>query len=157
LTNDSGKWRLTINGHMLILVQQSVTLMPRPKCCRRIGSLPDVNYYKPRGVSCSLLEEVNISLDEFESIRLADFEGLYQDAAAVRMNISRQTFGRIIVSAHRKIADALLHGRALKIEGGSVEMNERKANRCKKCDRRFTSAEVHPKKCPQCSRAQLGS
>lgn len=131
--------------------------MPRPKCCRRIGSLPDANYYKPRGIPSSLLKEVVISLDELESIKLADFEGLYQDVAAARMNISRQTFGRIIVSAHQKIADVLLHGKSLKIEGGSVEMDEAKTNRCKNCDRRFTSATAHPTKCPQCSKIRIGS
>lgn len=63
-----------------------------------------------------------MTLDEFEAIKLADFEGLYQEQAAVKMDISRQTFGRIIDSAHRKIADVLIHGKALKIEGGEVRV-----------------------------------
>jgi predicted DNA-binding protein (UPF0251 family) len=68
-----------------------------------------------------MLEEVNLALDELEAIRLADFEGLYQEDAAEKMNISRQTFGNIINSAHKKIADVLLHAKALKIEGGAIE------------------------------------
>ena len=67
------------------------------------------------------LEEVNLTLDELEAIRLADLSELYQEDAAKKMNISRQTFGNIINSAHKKIADALLNAKALKIEGGTVE------------------------------------
>ena len=67
------------------------------------------------------LEEVNLTLDELEAIRLADLRGLYQEDAAKKMNVSRQTFGNIINSAHKKIADALLNAKALKIEGGNIE------------------------------------
>jgi len=95
--------------------------MTRPKCCRKIGCGPDATYFKPRGIPTTSLEEVQLTLDEFEAIKLADFERLYQENAANKMNISRQTFGRIIDSAHKKIADALIHGKALKIEGGQVE------------------------------------
>ncbi len=86
--------------------------------------MPDKNYFKPRGIPASQLEEVVLSLDEFEAIRLADFEGLYQEDGARKMNISRQTFGRIIDSAHRKIADVLVNGKALKIEGGEVSVRD---------------------------------
>jgi len=67
------------------------------------------------------LEEVNLTLDELEAICLADLSELYQEDAAKKMNISRQTFGNIINSAHKKIADALLNAKALKIEGGNIE------------------------------------
>lgn len=98
--------------------------MPRPKCCRQIYRIPDKNYFKPRGIPASELEEVVLSLDEYEAIRLANYEQLYQEKAAERMNISRQTFGRIIDSAHKKIADVLINGKALKIEGGKVSFDE---------------------------------
>ncbi|MEI6609380.1 MAG: DUF134 domain-containing protein [Deltaproteobacteria bacterium] len=98
--------------------------MPRPKCCRNVCGVPDKNYFKPRGIPISQLEEVVLSLDEYEAIRLADYEELYQEEAAARMNISRQTFGRIIETAHKKIADVLMNGKALKIEGGEVAVNE---------------------------------
>ena len=101
--------------------------MPRPKCCRHICGVPDKNYFKPRGIPASLLEEIVLSLDEFEAIRLADYEQLYQEEAASRMNISRQTFGRIIEAAHKKIADVLMNGKALKIEGGEVAFDETKS------------------------------
>ena len=95
--------------------------MPRPCRCRRIRCSPDTNYFKPRGIPLDMLEEVNLNLDELEAVRLADLEGLYQEDAAKKMDVSRQTFGNIINSAHQKIADALLNAKALKIEGGKVK------------------------------------
>ncbi|MCX5698042.1 MAG: DUF134 domain-containing protein [Candidatus Omnitrophica bacterium] len=95
--------------------------MSRPCRCRRIRCNPDANYFKPRGIPLDELEEVNLALDELEAVRLADWEGLYQEDAAKKMNISRQTFGNIINNAHKKIADTLLHGKALKLGGGAVE------------------------------------
>ncbi len=94
--------------------------MSRPKCCRRVGCEPGTNYFKPRGIPVAILEEVVLTLDEFEAIRLADFFGLYQEEGAKKMNISRQTFGRIVESAHKKIADVLTNGKALRIEGGII-------------------------------------
>jgi predicted DNA-binding protein (UPF0251 family)/predicted Fe-Mo cluster-binding NifX family protein len=93
----------------------------RPKSCRRVGSSPDVTYFKPRGVPLSEIEEVVLSVDELESLRLADLEGMYQEEAAALMNVSRPTFGRIVDSARKKIAAALVQGKALRIEGGPVE------------------------------------
>jgi uncharacterized protein len=95
--------------------------MPRPCRCRRIRCSPDINYFKPRGIPLDMLEEVNLTLDELEAVRLADWEGLYQENAAKKMDISRQTFGNIIERAHKKIADVLLNAKALKIEGGMVK------------------------------------
>ena len=95
--------------------------MTRPCRCRRIRCSPDTNYFKPWGIPLDMLEEVNLTLDELEAVRLADLEGLYQADGARKMDISRQTFGNIINSAHRKIADVLLNAKALKIEGGKVK------------------------------------
>ncbi|MCK7468199.1 MAG: DUF134 domain-containing protein [Desulfosudis oleivorans] len=89
--------------------------------------MPDKNYFKPRGIPTVDLEEIVLNLDEFEAIRLADYEQLYQEEAATKMNISRQTFGRIIEAAHKKIADVLMNGKALKIEGGEVTLDETKS------------------------------
>lgn len=96
--------------------------MPRNKCNRHVTSLPDVTYYKPAGVPLRLMSEVVIHIDEIEAIRLADLEKDYQEDAAKKMNVSRQTFGRIIESAHKKIADALINGKAIKIEGGNITL-----------------------------------
>lgn len=99
--------------------------MPRPFRCRRVRCKPDSNYFKPKGIPIDSLEEVNLTIDELEAIRLADLEEMYQEAAAKKMNVSRQTFGNIIASAHKKIADTLVNSKALKIEGGAIKMHDR--------------------------------
>ena len=115
--------------------------MPRPKCQRNICGMPDKNYFKPRGIPTVDLEEIVLNLDEFEAIRLADYEQLYQEKAAEQMKISRQTFGRIIEAAHKKIADVLLNGKALKIEGGKISLN--KTNPC--CQTKSRRADKNTK------------
>ncbi len=92
--------------------------MPRPLSGRRVGGEPAAALWKPAGVPARGLEEIGLGLDEFEALRLADHEGLYQEAAAIRMGVSRQTFGRIVEEARRKVAAALVEGKALRIGGG---------------------------------------
>ena len=99
--------------------------MPRPFCCRRIAGRPAASVFRPIGIPARELEEVVMTLDEFEAMRLADLDGRYQEQAAEQMNVSRPTFSRIIDSAHRKMADALVHGKALRIEGGPVQVTGR--------------------------------
>jgi len=110
--------------------------MPRPRQCRRVAQMPQATYYRPRGVPLRTLEQVALTVDELEALRLADLEGLYQEAAAQKMNVSRQTFGRIVEAAHRKVADALVNGKALSIEGGPVEVAEQTGSDPCGCDRR---------------------
>lgn len=95
--------------------------MVRPKRCRLVSEVPGAVYFKPRGISMIDLEEVGLELDEFEAIRLADLDGLYHEEAAKKMKVSRATFGRILAAAHRKVAEALVQGKALRIEGGTYE------------------------------------
>jgi uncharacterized protein len=120
--------------------------MTRPKCCRIVGSLPTVEYFKPRGIPLIDLEEVVLTVDEYETLKLADYEQLYQEQAAEKMQVSRQTFGRIILSAHYKLADALIHGKALKIEGGEFAIKKRGVGKCKH------STTHTGGNCPQCSK-----
>jgi predicted DNA-binding protein (UPF0251 family) len=96
--------------------------MPRPRICRRVGFQPNVTYFKPRGISLRELEESILTVDEFESIRLKDLEGLEEEIAAKKMNISQPTFNRLVSSARKKIADAIVNGKAIKIEGGVYKM-----------------------------------
>jgi predicted DNA-binding protein (UPF0251 family) len=126
--------------------------MTRPKCCRQIGAMPGNTCFQPEGGRSSSYEEVLLTLDEYEAIRLADLEGLYQEQAASRMNISRQTFGRIIEAARRKVADVLVNGKVLKIEGGSVSMKAEKPIRCPRCRRAFSpDCNKHNEmSCPHC-------
>ena len=96
--------------------------MPRPFCHRRVAGQPASPVFKPAGVPGVLLEDVVMTLDEFEALRLADLEKFYHERAAGEMRVSRPTFSRIIDSAHAKIADAIVHGKALRIEGGPVQL-----------------------------------
>ena len=106
--------------------------MARPCCCRRIEGKPISSVFKPKGIPRPGLGEITITLDEFEAVRLADLEGLYQEQAAVRMEVSRPTFSRIIESARRKIATALIQGQILKIEGGTVYAAPPDVSRCRR-------------------------
>jgi predicted DNA-binding protein (UPF0251 family) len=99
--------------------------MPRPRRCRRVRFLPGVNYFKPARIPMRELEEVILTVDEFEAIRLKDLEGLDQSEAAERMKISQPTFFRLLNSARKKIADALVSGKAIRIEGGKYKLFKR--------------------------------
>lgn len=94
--------------------------MPGRHCLRKIEGAPGITYFKPAGTPMRLLEEISLTLDEFEALRLADLEGLYQEQAALKMGVSRPTFSRIVENARKKIADALVNGKALRIGGGPV-------------------------------------
>ena len=92
----------------------------RPKHCRWIEKIPEITHFKPSGIRARRLEQVKLTVDELEAIRLADLESLYQEQAAEMINVSRQTFGRIIASAHKKVAEALVMGKSILIEGGEI-------------------------------------
>ncbi len=131
--------------------------MARPRSCRRVWALPGSEYFKPRGIPLSVLEEITLTVDEFEAIRLADLEGLYQEEAAGKMKISRPTFGRIIESAHKKVAEALVKGKALKIEGGDIEMAARRKFKCAGCQHRWEVplGTGRPENCPSCKSGDI--
>ncbi len=90
--------------------------MPRQCKKRQINGDFKYTYFKPRAVSMCNLQEIELTVCEIEAIRLSDMQEMYQVDAAKKMDISRQTFGNIIQSAHKKIADALINGKAIKIE-----------------------------------------
>ena len=98
--------------------------MTRKKCVRIVANEPGTVYYKPIGIPCRMLTEIVIHVDEYEAIRLADHHDLYHEEAAERMQVSRATFGRILSVARSKIADAMVNGKAIKIEGGNFTLNE---------------------------------
>jgi len=131
--------------------------MARPQKCRSVGCAPQACYFKPRGIPLGLLEEVVLRLDEVEAIRLADLDGLYQEQAAEKMNVSRPTFGRIIASAHRKIAEALVHGKALKIGEGAFRVAAIRRFRCRDCRHAWElpSGTGRPRACPSCKRGRI--
>lgn len=90
--------------------------MPRPKIKRRIKFNPTVRYFKPRGIPLVNLEEVSLLPDEIEALKLHDVDELEHKEAAGKMNISQPTFGRVLDSAYKKIAEALIKGKAIRIE-----------------------------------------
>jgi len=96
--------------------------MPRPPKCRRIAMTPASDYFKPRGVPMRELNEIVLSLEGLEAMRLADLEGMTMERAAQNMGVSRHTFGRVLAEARRAVAQALTDGRALRIEGGHYEI-----------------------------------
>lgn len=97
--------------------------MPRPYKNRCINAQPLSVVYKPAGIPARQLEWITLHLDEFETIRLLDHLGLDQQQAATEMGVSRPTVTRIYASARKKIADAIVQGQAISIEGGPVIEN----------------------------------
>ena len=93
--------------------------MPRPKKPRFVSGYPTLTVFIPEGVQ--ITGEVYLSVEELEAVRLSDFEGLDQESAAKLMEVSRQTYGRILARARHCISEALITGKALRIEGGDYE------------------------------------
>lgn len=96
--------------------------MPRPPKWRRVEFEPEFTLFKPAGVPKWQLEELVLSVEEIEAIRLKDLEGLEQEQCAEKMHISRPTFQRILMSARSKLAEAIVRGKAIRIEGGNYRL-----------------------------------
>lgn len=127
--------------------------MPRPVHCRRVAHQPGSARFEPADVAAG--PEVVLGLDELEALRLADLEGLYQEQAADEMGISRPTFGRIVASARRKVADALVNRKALRVAGGNVRMTTEREFVCAECAHRWAMpcGTGRPAECPACHAA----
>ena len=132
--------------------------MGRQPRWRRVDFLPQVTYFKPAGIPLAHLQEVRLSIEEAESLRLKDIEGLGQEDCAQKMSVSRPTFARILLSARRKMADALLNGKAIRIEGGNYEMSVRRF-RCGNGHEWEVPFEVMikepPELCPTCNTSDI--
>ncbi|MEA3514976.1 MAG: DUF134 domain-containing protein [Nanoarchaeota archaeon] len=96
--------------------------MARPKKIKTVNFEPDVIYFKPRAVPLSQLYEVELTIEELETLRLNDIKKLSQEDAALRMHIHQSTFQRTLAKAREKITDALVNGKAIKIQGGNYKM-----------------------------------
>ena len=127
--------------------------MGRRQLRRKVSFTPLVTYFKPAGIPLAGLQEVQLLIEEAEAIRLKDIEGLEQEECAQKMSISRSTFSRIMDSARKKIADALLNGKAIRIEGGNFELAVRRF-RCisgHEWEVPFkTMISAPPEFCPEC-------
>ncbi len=89
--------------------------MPRPRLYRKISFNPSVTYFKPQGVPMRMLEEIELTQEELEALRLKNIENLDQMACAHKMKTSQSTLQRILSSAYKKISRALIEGKAIKI------------------------------------------
>lgn len=96
--------------------------MVRPFKQKQILNIPNVTYFKPRGIELNKIEEINLTFDEIESIRLSDLNELNQTDAANMMQIHQSTFQRLLTRARQKIANALIYGKAIKMYGGAYKM-----------------------------------
>jgi len=96
--------------------------MVRPRKIKHVNFEPGVTYFKPRAVPLSKLEEVELTIDELETLRLANIEKISQEDAAKKMKIHQSTFQRTIARAREKVTDALVNGKAIKIHGGEYKM-----------------------------------
>ena len=89
--------------------------MPRPRLCRTIRFNPNITYFKPQGMPMRHLEVIELTAEEVEALRLKNIQGLEQNECAKKMNTSQSTFQRILSSAYKKISEALIKGKAIKI------------------------------------------
>jgi len=116
--------------------------------------MPQVAYFKPAGIPLRVLEEVGLTVEEVEAIRLKDLESLEQEQCAERMHISRPTFHRVLGSARRKVAEALINGKAMRIEGGNFALPNQPF-RCRSDGHEWqvpfeAVASGQPLACPRC-------
>lgn len=128
--------------------------MPRPRKIRKIGFQPEITGFKPVGDIEINQPIVILTLDELEAIRLRDLEKLTQEEAANKMSISQPTFYRLIESAREKVAEALVEGKELRLQGGDYKMAQMEMKRfvCLQCNHRWEVpyGTPRPNNCPQC-------
>jgi len=132
--------------------------MVRPKKNRLVGFNPKINYFKPRGIPVLDLDEVCLTIDEREAIRLADFLGMSHADAGEQMGVSRATFGRIIQRARQTMADAIVNGKAVRVEGGNYELiEENRTFVCHRCDHiwKMPFGIGRPERCDACGGDQF--
>ena len=129
--------------------------MPRPRSDRIVQMPPLFSEFKPIGIPGKLLEQTILSLDEYEAFRLADHIGLSHAEAAYEMEISRSTFTRLIEKARRKIADLIIKGKLLTIEGGNIHFRKN-IIRCNDCGYMFNiNINSSFVECPACNSGNL--
>ncbi len=124
--------------------------MPRQKKERIVDKPPIYTGFKPMGFPAKLLKEIVLTIDEYESIRLADFMCLSQKEASEEMEISRSTFARLIESARKKMADFIINGKRMLVEGGNIHFRKNLI-KCNDCDQMFIiNIDNTYNECPQC-------
>jgi predicted DNA-binding protein (UPF0251 family) len=122
---------------------------PRPKRFRKLGKPPKLKGFKPMGVPLSMSESISIQYEEYEALRLADYEGFSHQQAAEKMGVSRPTFTRIYEKVRQKLARAFTEGRPMIIEGGDVEF-DKQWYRCEECNNVFHVPQDQEPICTSC-------
>lgn len=131
--------------------------MPRPVKPRWVEFLPNVTYFKPAGIPLSVLDEVSLGIDELEALRLKHVLGLEQEECAERMKVAQSTFQRILSSAHSKVAEALVEGKAIRISGGHFRFPAKWVS-CPVCGHRWQAVAGHVGLvCPACGHTAAAS
>jgi predicted DNA-binding protein (UPF0251 family) len=128
--------------------------MVRPQKNRMVAFNPKISYFKPRGIPMIDLEEVCLTVDQREALRLSDLLGMSHEDAGQRMGVSRATFGRIIQRARNAVADALINGKAINVEGGNYQIiNKARLFHCINCNHEWEEpfGSGRPKCCPSCN------
>lgn len=131
--------------------------MPRIKILRTLDDLPIIKGFRPIWMKANLRQAVVMNLEEYEALRLIDYENHIHEQAAGTMNISRPTFTRIYESARKKLAKALVEGRSLLIEGGDVAIQAAHWY-CESCLHKFSTVNTIKAEdlvCPQCNSQTL--
>lgn len=138
-----------------------VDFMARPTKWRKIENIPTIPFFVPSESDIAEIPENILKLEELEALRLKDLEGLEQEECAVKMEVSRPTFQRILLSAREKVADSLVNGKTIHIEGGNFTRNIC-AVRCLDCGKewmesieKLDSIKNGEYKCPACHSSKL--
>jgi predicted DNA-binding protein (UPF0251 family) len=130
--------------------------MPRPKKCRLVKRKPGVTFFKPQGIPLRVLEHVQITVDELEALRLSDLLGMSHEETAKELQVSRPTVTRMLARAHQALADALVNGKAIRIEGGDYILEGYECL-CPKCGAQWSAPATGEANqvCGKCSDAEV--
>ena len=139
----------------MCIIFEEKFVMPRPESNRIVYEPPLFTEFKPVGSRGQALEIIDLSLDEFEALRLADHKAMSHAEAAEEMEISRPTFTRLIERARKKIADFIIQGKLLSINGGNIHFRNN-IIRCQNCGHMFkTGFDMQINECPVCKSKNL--
>jgi len=144
-------------------------MLGRPRKIRRVGFNPELTYFKPAGIPLRHIPILELKVEEAEAIRLSDYEGLDQQSAAKKMDVSRITYLRVLHTAHKKVSEALILGKGLSIKGGDFVMKPKGRNKrglggteycmCPECGKKVIHQKGTPcyeRKCPDCKCSMRG-
>jgi predicted DNA-binding protein (UPF0251 family) len=153
ITTDAELSRGDLRPHFRVFIGKP---MARPRKTRCVAREPGVTFFKPQGIPLKNLEHVLITVDELEAVRLSDYLGLSHEETGQQLKVSRPTVTRMLAKARQAIADALVHGKAIRIEGGYYSLESYNL-RCQQCGHRWSIPvdETLSPACPHCSSPSL--